>query len=374
MDIGLSEDQTLFRETTGRFLDAECPLTKVRGLRDDATGHEPSYWRSGAELGWTSLLVGEADGGGSISGRGLCDLAVVAEEMGRLCSPGPLAPVNVVAQTLSTSGTDAQKATHLGSLLDGSLIAAWAFNEPAMRWDAARTATSARRDGDGYVLNGTKIQVEAAAQAGLLLVTARVDGELAQFLVPSSTDGVRVVATESLDLVRRYGDVHLSEVRAGADAIIGTPADVERQLHTAIVIQSAETCGVMQRVLDMTIEYLGDRYLFGRPLAGYQALKHRCADWKYKLESCHALTQASAKAVADGADDHDTRELVSATKAYVGSVSTELVQDCVQLHGGIGVTWEHDIHIYLRRATVNRGVHGSPIEHRERIASLLELV
>jgi alkylation response protein AidB-like acyl-CoA dehydrogenase len=228
MDIGLSEDQSLFRETTGRFLDAECPLTTVRALGHDDAGYPAGYWRSGAELGWTSLLVGEGDGGGSISGRGLCDLAIVAEEMGRLCSPGPLLPVNVVAQTVSASGTPAQKSAYLGSLIDGSLVATWAFNEHGMRWDPSRISTTARRDGDGWIIDGRKVAVEAASQSALLLVTATCEGRPIQFLVPTNSAGVSITPTASLDLVRRFGDVDLSGVKVGPDAVIGDVDDVER--------------------------------------------------------------------------------------------------------------------------------------------------
>jgi alkylation response protein AidB-like acyl-CoA dehydrogenase len=144
---------------------------------------------------------------------------------------------------------------------------------------------------------------------------------------------------------------------------------VEHQLQLAVVLQCAETVGAADRMFELTLEYLGDRYSFGRPLSSYQALKHRVADDKMWLEACHAIATAAARAVASGADD--AREVVSAAKAWIGPHATELIQDCVQLHGGIGVTWEHDLHLYLRRATVNRVTYGTPEEHQERIAAVL---
>ncbi|MEV0478975.1 acyl-CoA dehydrogenase family protein [Streptomyces prunicolor] len=144
---------------------------------------------------------------------------------------------------------------------------------------------------------------------------------------------------------------------------------VERQLQVAIVLQSAETCGALERVFEFTTQWAFDRYSFGRPLASYQALKHRFADMKTWIEACHATTGAAARAVQDGAED--AAELVSVAKSYVGSRSTQILQDCVQMHGGIGVTWEHDLHLYLRRATVNRALYGTPEDHRLRIADII---
>jgi alkylation response protein AidB-like acyl-CoA dehydrogenase len=175
--------------------------------------------------------------------------------------------------------------------------------------------------------------------------------------------------------VRRFAEVRFDGARLAVDALLsdeGSAASaVERLLQIAGVLQCAEMCGAMDRVFEMTVEYLGDRYSFGRPLSSYQALKHRIADEKMWLEASHAITAAAARAVARG--DESGAELVSAAKAWVGPHATELVQDCVQLHGGIGVTWEHDLHLYLRRATVDRFTYGTPEEHAERIAAgLLE--
>jgi alkylation response protein AidB-like acyl-CoA dehydrogenase len=174
----------------------------------------------------------------------------------------------------------------------------------------------------------------------------------------------------SLDLVRRFAAVTFDGVTVPRSSVVGELGgagdEVERLLQTACVLQCAETCGAIDRVLEMTIEYLGDRYSFGRPLSSYQALKHRIADQKMWLEACHAITTAAVRAVA--AEAADAGELASAAKTWVGPHATDLVQDCIQLHGGIGVTWEHDLHLYLRRTTVNRVTYGTPAEHSERIA------
>ena len=375
MDIGLSQDQELFRATTQRFLETECPVTRVRDLQHDASGFDPQYWRAGAELGWTSLLVSEKDGGGSISGDGIADLKIVAEEMGRFVSPGPLIAINIVASTISSRGTQEQRAFLLPGILDGSTIATWAHAEVGMRWDASRISTVITAHDGGLFLTGKKIHVEFGAQADYLLVTARLGQEIIQLVIDAHLPGVVVTPVDTIDLVRRFSTISFEGVKVSSTMFIGdsdlTSDDIDRQLMIGVLLQCAETCGSMQKVLDFTLEYLGDRYLFGRALAGYQALKHRCADWRMKLEACHGITTVASHALSTSASN--ALELVSAAKSYVGSISTELIQDCVQLHGGIGVTWEHDIHLYLRRATLNRGMYGSPVEHRQRIAEFLNL-
>ncbi len=375
MDIQLSEDQELFRETTRKFLESECPLTTVRQLHLDQNGFDSKYWRSGAELGWTTLLISEEDGGGSISGNGIADLMIVAEEMGRLVSPGPVIPVNIVAATISRSGSAEQRAQLIPGLLDGSSIATWAHNEKGMRWDASRMKTTAKADGDSFVINGEKYDVEAGAQAQTLLVSAMVDGEPAQFIVPANTPGVTVEQVDSIDMVKRFATVKLANVKVPASARVGVATasdDINTQMLTANVLQCAETCGAMDRAFEFTIEYLGDRYLFGRPLASYQALKHRAADWKMRLEASMAITTAAGRALGNG--EHEGAELTHSAKSYVGGWSTELMQDMVQMNGGIGTTWEHDIHLYLRRATLNRSVYGSVADHREKLAQILDRV
>ena len=175
MDVALTGDQELFRETTRRFLETECPLPTVRQLEAEPAGFDAVFWRRGAELGWTSLLVSEEDGGGSISGNALADLLIVAEEMGRLVSPGPLVPVNVVAAAVSARGSAELRATVLPGLLSGADIAAWAVAEPGWRGDPANFTCTAHASADGFVLNGTKTAVEAGARARWLLVAAHTD-------------------------------------------------------------------------------------------------------------------------------------------------------------------------------------------------------
>jgi alkylation response protein AidB-like acyl-CoA dehydrogenase len=375
MEVTLTDDQQFFRDTTRKFLESECPVLKVRELAGSAAGFERDYWRQGAELGWTSLLVPEDLGGGSISGSGVIDLTLVADAFGAHVAPGPLLPTNMVAAALARSGTDEQKAGVLPAIIAGEIVATWAVAEPAPHDRLGDVTVSATKlTNDGFVLSGIKAPVEAGAESEQLLVTARTDDGLAQFLVPADSAGLTITSLQSLDLVKRYARVELDGVRVPPSASVGAPghadADVERQLQLAIVIQTAESVGAAQTVFDFTLEWMFNRYSFGRPLASYQNLKHRFADMKMWLEASHAIAAAAAREVQ--AEAPAVQETVSAAKAYTGDYLGELVQDCVQMHGGIGLTYDHDIHLYLRRVTVDRVTHGSPADHRQRITTLRE--
>jgi alkylation response protein AidB-like acyl-CoA dehydrogenase len=370
MLLGLSDDQQFFRETTGRFLAEQAPPDAVRALRDDATGFDPSFWCRGAELGWTSLLVSEAHGGGSVSGAGLVDLSLVAYEFGRHAAPGPLVTTNVVAAALSAHGAAPDV---LGALLSGEGIAAWCA--PVAGHNGWRTTVEARHDGADLVLRGAARPVESAGAAGHLLVTCGDDvgGGTTQVLVPASAAGVAVSPMQTVDLTRRFSVVTFDDVTVPADAVVGAAgqasADVDRQFLEFLVILNAESVGAMQTGFDMTVEWAFDRYSFGRPLASYQALKHRFADMMSWLEASHAISAAACAATQEASDG--APEMVSAAKAYIGQYGAELLQDCVQMHGGIGITFEHDLHLYLRRLIVDRALAGTPADHRQRIAALV---
>jgi len=368
----LDAEQEFFRGTTARFLEDHVPVATLRALRNDPIGYEPDYWRRGAELGWTSLLVSEAHGGGSISGAGLVDLGLIAHEFGRHAAPGPLVTVNVVADALTRAG-DAHAAV-LADLLAGTVIATWGSAEPVPSDQLGAIGLEIRVDGGDVVLHGVKRPVESAAQAGVLLVTGRVDGEPTQVLVPRETPGVSIAPMETVDLTRRFSVVTFDDVRVPRAALVGeiggAAEQVERQHQLAAALSSAESVGAMQAAFDMTVEWAFDRYTFGRPLASYQALKHRFADMKSWLEASHGITDAAIAAIAGGASD--AAELASAAKAYTGQYGAELVQDCVQMHGGIGVTFDHDLHLFLRRVTLNRALYGTPADHRQRLAALVE--
>jgi alkylation response protein AidB-like acyl-CoA dehydrogenase len=378
MLVELTPEQEFFRATTARFLEDRMPFDELRRRREDPAGFDVEFWRQGADLGWTSLLVDEAHGGGSISGKGTVDLTLIAHEFGRHAAPGPLVGTNVVAAALSAArragGTTDATADVLGELLSGAAIGSWAYAEPRPHDRLGRVALEVRRDGGDIVLNGEKRPVESAAHADHLLVTGRSGSSLTQVLVPTDARGLSVRPMRTVDLTRRFGGVTFDEVRVPSSAVVGefgrADEHVERQLQFALVMLNAEALGAMQAGFDMTVAWAFDRFSFGRPLASYQALKHRFADMKCWLEASHAVSDASAAAVASSAEG--AGQLVSVAKAFIGQYGAELLQDCVQLHGGIGVTFEHDLHLFLRRHAVDRALLGTPTEHLQRITDLLE--
>jgi alkylation response protein AidB-like acyl-CoA dehydrogenase len=297
----------------------------------------------------------------------------VAYEFGRRAAPGPLLPSNVVAAALSEAG-DERHAAALADLLSGTAVASWCYGEPAPGDGLGAVALQVRVDGSEVVVDGVKRPVESAAQAQHLLVTGRTDSGLTQVLVPATAAGVSIEPMQTVDLTRRFSVVRFDHVRLPDDAVVGAVGDagrqVERQLQVALVVLAAESVGAMQTAFDMTVEWAFDRYSFGRPLASYQELKHRFADMKTWLEAAHAIADDAAAAV--DARSPDGAELASVAKAFVGDYGAELAQDCVQIHGGIGLTFEHDLHLFLRRITLDRALYGTPSEHRRRITAMLE--
>jgi alkylation response protein AidB-like acyl-CoA dehydrogenase len=366
-----SPEKILFASTTQAFLQKEVPLSRVRELHAQGVSFEPDWWQRAAELGWTALLVPEELGGGSVSGDGVTDLAMVAEQLGKTVAPGPLFPVSTVLAGLVDSADPQAHAATIEALIAGETIASWAVYEPGHGWAPHEPSVTATPTDSGYRIDGVKDRVEAGAQSGLLLVVARTDDGVRQFLVPTEATGVRVEPQQSIDLVKQYARVHFDgvEVDRGA-AIDGTAALIDRQSQIAQVLQCAEVVGILQTVFDFTVAWALDRHSFGRPLASYQALKHRFADMKMWLEACRATTSAAVAAIAGRSPDAALS--ASIAKSYVGEMATEIIQACVQMHGGIGVTWEHDLHVYLRRAALYRSMFGTPEEHNLRVYELQE--
>jgi alkylation response protein AidB-like acyl-CoA dehydrogenase len=371
MELALSTDQRLFRATAEDFLRAGYPLGRVRDL-GPGEGFDRDWWRRAAELGWTALLVPEKLGGGSVSEEGVRDLAMLAEELGAGVAPGALLATNVVlAGLVEAHGAGPHHVADVEAMVSGEWVASWAVYEPGQDWAPREPRLTAVPSGGGYRLRGVKDRVEAAAQCDLFLVTAATAGGVAQLLVPASAPGVTVRPQWSADLSRAFGEVRFDDVDVDATAMVGAPdADqvIERQLQVAVVIQCAELCGGLDRAFTMTTRWAFDRYTFGRPLASYQALKHRFADLRLWLECCRATTEAAALAVQRRSPD--ACELVSVAKSFVGELAPRILQDCVQLHGGIGLTWEHDLHLYLRRALVDQSLFGTPADHRRRLTDL----
>lgn len=376
MRFDLTEDQTFFSETTRRFIEDRGSLAATREHWERPEGYDDPYWRGAAELGWSAAFVPEEMGGGSVSGRPVQDAAIVAEEIGRMVAPGPFLAVNVVAAAIADVGTPAQRGEWLPGILSGASVGSWAIEEDGGTWSGVLPSVSATVEvvGEEAVLNGTKAYVEAAGQADLFLVTARTGDSLTQVLLPAGTPGLTVTPGRSIDLSRRFGRLRLDGVRLPTSSILGTAGEaaaaVERQIEIALALQCTETVGAAQRAFEVTVEYARDRFAFGRPIASFQALKHRIADMLQWIEFGKAISETAADAV-DGRSE-DAARLVSVAKAYVGDRCLDVVDECVQISGGIGVTWEHDVHLYSRRIALNRALFGSPEQHKERLCQLLE--
>jgi alkylation response protein AidB-like acyl-CoA dehydrogenase len=357
-------DQELFEATTARFLDEHYPPARVRELAEQDVTFDATLWKRGAEFGWTTLLVPESAGGGSISGNGLADLLLVAFQFGRHAAPGPLFGTNAVAAALARWGSDEQRNGPLAALLDGGATASWAY-PPTLE---------AVERGPDVVLNGTLPCVEGADDAACLLVRADDGGTRSHYLVPLPAPGIETAPLHTIDLTRRYQRVTFRDVTVPATARVGGLGDADA--HNAVLLditatlRAGEIVGAMARSFDITLQWTVDRYSFGRPLGSYQEIKHRVADMRTQLEASAAVAGKAARMV--GEDAADAGSWASAAMAYAGATGPEMIQDCVQLHGGIGVTYEHDLHLYLRRAAVDAQLFGTPAHFRDRLTCLLE--
>jgi alkylation response protein AidB-like acyl-CoA dehydrogenase len=369
-----TEDQLLFEETTKRFLETECPPARVRELAHNPLGYERSFWKKGAELGWTSLGVPEEAGGGSVSEQGVKDLSLVAYQFGLHAAPGPLCGSNIVAAALGRWGSEEQKAGPLAELMSGDAIGAWALAEAPPNDNLGQIEVLATEIPGGFRLEGSKTPVDAGAEASHILVTARHGQGLSQFLLPTDASGLTTRPLTALDMTKRFARLDFDGVPVPGASLVGeagtSAAAVDWLADLAVAMQLAEMCGAMRWAFDTTVEWAMNRYSFGRPLASYQEIKHRFADMKMWLEASTAIAAQAADAV-----DRDTAsraETVSAGKYYVGRFGVELMQDCVQMHGGIGVTFDHDLHLFLRRVVTNVPLFGTPSQHAVRLTDILE--
>ncbi len=377
LEPGLSPDQQLIHESATKFLEEHAPPATTKDWASAGLTHNPSYWGKAADLGFTSMLVPEAYGGVVVDDP-VGSLCIVAQAIGRLVAPGPLTSCNLVADAIVRRGSEEQRSAWLPGLTSGESVASWAFAEAPDVWQPEDMSTSAIIRGGDVLVRGTKVAVEAPDVADVFLVTASGPNGPTQILVPAGSAGIVVSTTRSLDLNRHLADVTFNDVKVPTSAILGHASGgshlvdgskaVADQLVLAVCLLCAETAAMMEAVLNSTLEYMMDRFAFGRRIASYQALKHRVADHKVQVETALALASALAGAI-DSADSR-AAQLSSIAKAHIGEHSVQVISDCSQLIGGISLTWEHDHHLFLRRATVNRVLYGSPSRHRERLCVL----
>lgn len=375
MDVTLNEDQTMLQDMTRRFLEDRSPIGVLRKQVNAKEGFDRNVWKEGAELGWVALFVPEENGGIAESAGGVADAAIVAEELGRVVYSGPFLSNCAVTYAIARSGSAEQRDALLPGLAAGETNGAWCLSGRGPNAGLEAGSIQAKLAANGYELNGLAAFVQDAADADVLLITAADGDGISQFVIPAGTAGVSIEPMDALDLGRRLSLVRFDGVKADAAALLGEAgkgADaLEKQLQVVLALQSAETVGVIDRTFEFTLEWVNDRYAFGRPIGSYQGLKHRLARHCGHLEGAKAAAAYAANAVQNDAPDAAIAVSVAASQS--GRAGTEIIRDCLQMHGGIGLTWEHDIHLYLRRAVSNEQLWGSPAAHHERLCQLAGL-
>ena len=367
MDFGLNEDQEALQRYAREFLEKECPSTFVRSMMDGDTAHDTGFYRKMADLGWMAIAIPEEYGG---QGMSYVDLAVLVEEMGRAIVPGPFfASVCLAAPVIVQAGTDKQKQALLPGIASGERIATVAYTEGSGRVDAGGIELSATKDGDGCVLSGKKAFVPDAHVADTLIVAGRIDGDVALFVVDADAPGVEITQQSTMDTTRRLCEVTLDEVKVDGGARMAGWPELERALQKTTSLLSAECVGGAQKILDLSVDYAKVRMQFGRPIGSFQAVKHRCADMLVDVEMSRSAMYYGAWASAT--DDAELPLASSVAKAYCGSAYTRVAANGIQVHGGIGFTWEHDMHLYFKRAKVNELLLGDSAYHRDLVARII---
>ncbi len=377
----MTEEQDLatLRASARSFLADHSSSLQVRAAMEDERGWDPGVWRRiGSELGWPAVIVPEEYGG---LGLGYRELTVLMEEMGAalLCAPF-FSSVCLAANVLIAGGSGEQKEQYLPAIAGGEIVATLAHTEANGRWDSAGITTVARREGGDYVLDGTKTFVVDGHAADLLIVAARREGSrgpdgVSLFVVGADSAGLDRRLLPTMDQTRKLAEVELRGVRLPATALMGReggawPA-LERTLALATIALAAEQVGGAQRCLDAAVEYAKQRVQFGRPIGSFQAIKHKCADMLLLVESARSAAYwAGAVAAVDG---EDLALAASLAKAYCSEAYFRCAADSLQIHGGVGFTWEYDVHLYFKRAQSSEMLLGGPSYHRELVAQRIGL-
>jgi alkylation response protein AidB-like acyl-CoA dehydrogenase len=374
MALITTPEQEELRGVMRAFLDRYSTEADLRKQIDGDPGYDIASWRMAAEqIGMQALAIPEELGG---AGFGFDELAVVLEETGRALFTGPVLPSVVLASTvLQLSGDTEAAERHLPGLADGSRVGTVAVSENSTVWRESDVTVTAASGGGGWVLNGTKRFVLSGAEATLLIVAARTGQGVSLFAVDTSeqASGVTIEQLPVMDLTRRLASVTFEDAPA---SLIGTDgagwATLAKVFDYAIVALACEQVGGAAAVLDSTVDYLKVREQFGRAIGTFQAIKHRCADMLVELESARSAAAYASAALTEDADDASLA--ASIAKVYCSRAFYHIAAESIQMHGGIGFTWEHPAHLYFKRAKSAEILFGSPAEHRERIAELIELV
>lgn len=378
MDFGLSPDQESLQSYARDFLTKECPSATVRAAMDSDVAHDKQLWDKMAALGWMGIAIPEEHGGGGMS---YVDLAVLVEEMGRALVPGPFfSTVCLASVVIADTASDTQSKSLLPRLAAGELIATLAYTESSGSVEASGITMPATASGDGFSLTGTKMFVPDAHVADTLIVAARTspagensDRGVTLFLVDAKAKGVSASQLETMDTTRRWCEITFDNVTCQAANILGTVdegwAPLSTSIQKSIALLCAECVGGSHKVLDMSVEYAKSRIQFGRPIGSFQAVKHRCADMLVDVEMARSAMYYASWAASDGPEELEMASSVA--KAWCGDAYSRVAASGIQVHGGIGFTWEHDMHLYFKRAKSNEVLLGSPTHHRDVVARLV---
>jgi alkylation response protein AidB-like acyl-CoA dehydrogenase len=379
MDFGFSEQQELLRASARQFLERECPPDVVRRLSDDPQGYSADLWQKMAELGWMGLVLPETYGGLGLS---FVDLTILMEEMGRVLLPAPFfSSIALGALTLLETGSDEQRQQMLPRLARGEAKASVALLEADGLYDPRGIAMRASIRGNRATLNGTKLFVADAQVADYVICVARTrrgrnpESGLSLFMLDMTSPGIACTPLISMDQTRRLCELSFTRVSVSLEAMLGGRDTawplLQRALDKATVALCAEMVGGAEKAMEMCVDYGKTRVQFGRQIGGFQAVKHKIADMKVLVENAKSVVYYAAWALESGAPE--ASRAASMAKAYCSEMYPRVTADGVQVHGGIGFTWEHNMHLYLKRAKSSEVLLGNTTWHRERTAALIPL-
>ena len=363
MNFDLTDEQRMLQEAAREFLAARLKSEQIRALAESDDAFSEDLWREMSDLNWPGLMVSEQYGGQEL---GTIELAVLTEQLGYALAPGPIFSSMLAAIALETAATDQQKERYLAPLATGEQRGTLALWDAGAGWSPADVTLEPEATGGGYLLRGEKLFVLDAATADFLIVGATGDR---RFIVDRDAEGLSIVPTETIDATRKQYAVRLDGVKVGAEAAFGGEGAMGPARVRAYIALAAELTGVAQRALEWAVEYAKERKQFNRPIGAYQAVSHRCAQMLLETEGARSASYYAAWA-AD--NEPETAELAaSMAKAYASDAGTRVTGASLQVHGGIGFTWEHDLHLWLKRAVAGSVMFGDARWHRERVARLV---
>ena len=378
MNFGLSEEQEMLRRSARGLLEKECAPPLVRRMMEDQLGYAPGLWKEMADLGWVGLVIPEAFDGAGLT---YVDLAVMLEEIGRVLLPAPFIPTVLFGEAIQRAGSQHQKSSLLPKIASGELIGTLAHIEPSGAWDADGIAMVAQRSAGRFMLEGTKLFVNDAHVADYLLVAARSDGQssgetgITLFALEKTRPGIAVTVLDTIDQTRKVAEVSFHEVEATQEDVVGEVgqgwATLSHVIDRGKVALAAEMVGGADKVLEMSVAYAKVREQFGRPIGSFQAIQHKCANMLVELESARSAVYYAAWAVSQGVAEAPLAAALA--KAAASDAYRRAAAEGIQIHGGIGFTWEHDMHLYFKRAKSSEFTFGDATYNREIVAQLIGL-